>query len=123
MAKRLRQVRDLQRGVAPGRVERPFGGDCGEADPHRGRDLPMGIAGGDEVQKASTRSTRFASRAFAAARASARREREEGSSIMHGLRRRNLGSLKRDCPKVRFSARKSSCYMGAGERSVRGDRV
>ena len=58
MAKRPRQARNLQRGVALGRVARPFGErlvdfapDRGEANPHRGRDLPMGIAGGDEVQK------------------------------------------------------------------------
>ena len=58
VAKRPREAGDLQGGVAPGRVDRPFGerlvdfaADRGEADAHRGRDLPVGIAGGDEVQE------------------------------------------------------------------------
>ncbi len=58
VAKRPRKARDLQGGVALGRLERPFGEhlvdfapDRGEADPHRGRDLPVGIAEGDEVQE------------------------------------------------------------------------
>ena len=57
IGKRPRQARDMQGGEALGRVERPFGErlvdfapDRGEADPERGRDLPVGIAGGDEVE-------------------------------------------------------------------------
>jgi hypothetical protein len=58
IGQRLRQARHLQGDVVLGRVDRPFSerlvdftADRGEADPHRGRDLPVGITGGDEVQK------------------------------------------------------------------------
>ena len=57
LAKRLRQARDLQNGVALGRVEGPLGErlvdlapDRGEADLERGRALPVGVTGGEEVQ-------------------------------------------------------------------------
>ena len=70
------------------RLDQPFGErpvdfapDRGEAAPERGGDLPVAIAGDEEVQTGFRRSIRLARRAFAAARASARWEREEGSSV------------------------------------------
>ena len=98
MKKRLRQARDLQGGVALGRVERPFGErlvdfapDRGGADLHRGRDLPVGIAGGDEVQKGLPALDALRpARLRRGPRLSAERGTRVRRSCM-GLRRRNLG--------------------------------
>jgi hypothetical protein len=66
MAKRLRRAREVQSGVALGRVERPFGErlvafapDCVEADLHRSRDLPLQTTT-TALKLVSRPSTRFA---------------------------------------------------------------
>ena len=69
------------------------------------------MTGATRSKKASRRSLRFARRALTSARASARREREEGWSAMHGLPRRFIGSLKGQWHKVRLPARKSSFFV------------
>jgi hypothetical protein len=56
--KAVERSKDLQRGVALGRVDRLFGvrlvhfaPDRGEAHLERGRGLPVGMTGGDQVEK------------------------------------------------------------------------
>ncbi len=97
MAKRLGQARPAGRRGA-GRVERPFGErlvdfapDRSEAYPERARYLAVGIAGGDEVEAGFPALERLSRRAFAAACAFARWQREEGSSVMLDLRGRSFG--------------------------------
>ncbi len=83
-----------------GRVERPFGErlvgfapDYGEADLHRGRDLPVRIAGSDEVQKGLPALAALRPRLLGHGPA---RRAESGNRFGRSsmaVRRRNLGSM------------------------------
>jgi hypothetical protein len=90
---------------------RPIRGFSRGYEQSKSKKATSGVSGG-EGSAAWVRprggGARSARRAFAAAPASARRESEEGSSVMHALRRRTVGSLKGHWHKVRLFSRKSS---------------